>query len=1157
MTGVDDVTVDGTQQTDILFEVNIPQSNTGFANATPRSALVETLDDDQAGFTITETENSTTVNESGTTDILTVVLDRRPLSDVVLGVSGNNPGEAQSNVDTLTFTPDNWDDAQTVTISGQDDLIADGNAVTVFTISVDDDASNDAFDNVGNQVVAVTTVDNDLAGIALAISGGNTEVSEDETSDTVGVVLTAMPQSPVVLEVFSTDEGEAVVNVDQLTFTPNNWDQARTLTITGVDDEAVDGTETTPVVFSVIDALSDNAYDNVADVSFTVTTLDNDQAGLRVVQTNNSTVVSESGQTDTLGVALSSQPESDVVIDITSSDDDEIELDIERLMFTPQNWDALQFVTLTGQDDDLVDGNQQIDITLEVVDELSNNAFDNLSRLIVAVNEDNDQAGFTISETNNVTAVNESGTSDIFTVVLDRRPLTDVVLSVVSGDTGEATVSTDQLTFTTQNWDQPQQIQVTGVDDVTVDGTQQTAITIAVVDESSNDAFDGLADQIVTALTADNDAASFEVAQTDGTTVVSESGTTDTFTVVLGRQPLTDVVIEVTPNDATETGVDKTRLTFTAANWDQAQTVTVTGQDDAVLDGSQLTPITLEVVDDDSDAAFRNLAPRSIQVVTTDDDAPGFTIRETDGETIVTEGGNSDAFTIVLNLQPSSNVVIDIESENADEASVNQFRVAFTPNNWNEPRTIFVSTRNDEVVDGDQTTEISFSVVDNLSDNNFDQLADQSIQVTSIDNDPAAIVITLTGDDTRVSEDGTSDQFEVSLAAEPLGPVVIELEASGATEASIDKSSLIFAPNTWDQPQVVTVTGVDDPTLDGLEDSLIVVAVDIENSHSAFHQAQSLGVVVLTEDNDEAGFTIVETNGSTVVDEIGSSDVVFVALNAQPLTSVVLEVEGDDDDEATANVSTLTFTNQNWNQAQAITITGQNDALFDGAQQTEFTIGVVPGQSNNSFANVLDQSFDVTTTDDEARGFTVFTDDGVTVVDESGATDTFSVVLSQQPMGTVVLSIEVNDETELSVDREQLTFTPNTFNTPQTVTITGQDDFLLDGNQTTPISVEVDDEESTANVDFPTQELSVVNEDNDLSIIVDLNGSENTSLSVTNDLLNVAINGNASPDHDPVAFEFVRSITVIGGQDANTIDFSGVGPLNSNPAITIGVSGGA
>ena len=53
-------------------------------------------------------------------------------------------------------------------------------------------------------------------------------------------------------------------------------------------------------------------------------------------------------------------------------------------------------------------------------------------------------------------------------------PVSDVVFSVLSLDTEEVTVSTGTLTFTSANWDTPQTVTVTGVDDLLNDGDQFT-----------------------------------------------------------------------------------------------------------------------------------------------------------------------------------------------------------------------------------------------------------------------------------------------------------------------------------------------------------------------------------------------------------------------------------------------------------------------------------------------------------------------------------------------------------------------------------------------------------------------------------------------------------------------------------------------------------
>ena len=132
-------------------------------------------------------------------------------------------------------------------------------------------------------------------------------------------------------------------------------------------------------------------------------------------------------------------------------------------------------------------------------------------------------------------------------------------------------------------------------------------ITISIVDAVSNDAFDPVADQTVTVSTVDNDTAGFTIVQTGGSTSVSEAGTTDTFTVVLDAQPISDVVLTITSSDTGEATVNSP-LTFTNRKLDTAQTVTVTGIDDNIIDGTITSTITVAVDDANSDDSFDPVA---------------------------------------------------------------------------------------------------------------------------------------------------------------------------------------------------------------------------------------------------------------------------------------------------------------------------------------------------------------------------------------------------------------------------------------------------------------------------------------------------------------------------------------------------------------------
>ena len=149
-----------------------------------------------------------------------------------------------------------------MTVTGIDDPRIDGPQTTIVTVSVDAANSDDNFDLVPAKTVAVTTTDaGDAAGMAL--SKTTASVSESGTSDTFTAVLTAQPDSDVVLIVSSGDPQEAAVSPAALTFSPANWNVPQTVTVTGVDDRLIDGSQTTIVTVSVDAANSDDHFDPV------------------------------------------------------------------------------------------------------------------------------------------------------------------------------------------------------------------------------------------------------------------------------------------------------------------------------------------------------------------------------------------------------------------------------------------------------------------------------------------------------------------------------------------------------------------------------------------------------------------------------------------------------------------------------------------------------------------------------------------------------------------------------------------------------------------------------------------------------------------------------------------------------------------------------
>lgn len=84
--------------------------------------------------------------------------------------------------------------------------------------------------------------------------------------------------------------------------------------------------------------------------------------------------------------------------------------------------------------------------------------------------------GVTVTPTS--VSATEGGATGSYTVVLDTAPANDVVVSLTGG--GQISVSPAALTFTTANWDTPQTVTVTGIDDVVFETAHNDTITSAV-----------------------------------------------------------------------------------------------------------------------------------------------------------------------------------------------------------------------------------------------------------------------------------------------------------------------------------------------------------------------------------------------------------------------------------------------------------------------------------------------------------------------------------------------------------------------------------------------------------------------------------------------------------------------------------------------------
>ena len=98
----------------------------------------------------------------------------------------------------------------------------------------------------------------------------------------------------------------------------------------------------------------------------------------------------------------------------------------------------------------------------------------------------------------------EAGGQATFTVRLDSPPTADVTIPVSSSNTTEGTVPTSSLTFNTANWNVPQTVTITGVDDVATDGNVAYTIVLGAA-TSTDPLYNGVNPSDVSVSNTDND----------------------------------------------------------------------------------------------------------------------------------------------------------------------------------------------------------------------------------------------------------------------------------------------------------------------------------------------------------------------------------------------------------------------------------------------------------------------------------------------------------------------------------------------------------------------------------------------------------------------------------------------------------------------------
>ncbi|HEX6658223.1 MAG TPA: Ig-like domain-containing protein [Ilumatobacter sp.] len=489
------------------------------------------------------------------------------------------------------------------------------------------------------------------------------------------------------------------------------------------------------------------------------------------------------------------------------------------LTFTPANWNVPQTVEVAAFDDDYDESAAGVphngSLTVNMNSAAPGFSDPNLRRIVVdggaqiagaatisASVFDEDVSGLDITWPASVT---EGGSSAQVPVKLTSHPF-EVVTITFTVTNGQCRVNGGS-TYTTatidDNWNVGEAITVAAVDDAVLEDPQH-ACPIDITVNSTDAKYDVL--DTNKALTVNDDEIASVLVTTSGGTSVTEGGTGDSVAIVLGAQPASDVVVNLTPaNGQTNT----LSATFTNGNWDTPQVLAVAALDDAIDETSpflEQLPMLLT-----TNAPGYNAAPvlrvdatlaawLAVEVI--DDDVFAFTLT---GSTLdLTENGGTDTYSLVLESQPVADVNVTISATGLCTPSTPSH--TFTSLNWNTPFVVTVTAGNDDI---DGTASCTVDNATSSADPNYNALSSAATGAV-VDDDTADVIVSAAAG--TVAEQGeTSTTYTVVLATEPTASVTISATADG--QLTVDSGApMTFTSSNWNQPQTITVSAVDDLT---------------------------------------------------------------------------------------------------------------------------------------------------------------------------------------------------------------------------------------------------------------------------------------------------------------------------------------------------------
>ena len=422
------------------------------------------------------------------------------------------------------------------------------------------------------------------------------------------------------------------------------------------------------------------------------------------------------GETGTYTVRLHARPESDVTVDITGHENTAISISPGTLTFTPGDWNVPKTVEITAAQDD----NETDEDAVNLVHSSPEEEYENVPEMTVSVSVQDDDRPAVITSRTAITLL--EGNKNTYGVRLSVQPeqgSTAIVTIAVPWIWENAGVVTSPraMSFTSDNWDTPQEVTVTGP----AFGTNHAPREIIIIHRAEGKVdlttteqkeYGGAGAAVqVTIVPTHQGQVTLHVGAADTAQDLSvPEGADAVYRVALSARPTGETVVTSTvePGEHKVTISQGAALLFNQDNWSVPQTVTVAaGRSPGTMHSG---PVKIMHTATGGNYDTETVPDVTVRVL---DAGEGITLRP---RSLHLSEGNTGEYRITLASRPAGTVKVTVAvtapGPDGQETAVSTKSVTFNPTTWNRPQTVTVTTRSDNEKRGTRSARIVHGIDD-------------------------------------------------------------------------------------------------------------------------------------------------------------------------------------------------------------------------------------------------------------------------------------------------------------------------------------------------------------------------------------------------------------------------------------------------------------